>query len=242
MTVAHGSQRAMLSLQNLTSSASYPDLLSAINPSESSDSLFEFLPEIYKLHPPLLAGYRSQLSVQKRIISSGGAIFEFVWTLTGTTGILDKSLSRGTVLIKSATNAHPDRGMPDVDFGTWGHGFDRAVSVLAVKMARRHMATDAVLEWGPTEAAPGVGVVSDAEIEDSLRNELLKSTNAHPCCTAALGKEEQGGVVDGKLRVHGVRGLRVVDASVMPLVPVAHLQSTMYAISEKAADLIKADW
>lgn len=239
MTVAHGSQRAMLSLQNLTTSPS--SLLSTIDPSAPSSSLLASLPPLYSQHPTLLAGYRSQLAAQKRIIASGLSIFEFVWGLSGPSAIVDKTLSRGTVLIKSS-DPHPDRGMPDVDFGTWGHGFDRAVSVLGVKMGRRLMGTEAVLKWGPVEVAPGVGVVSDEEIEKALGGEFLKSSNAHPCCTAALGAEGEGGVVDGRLRVHGVRGLRVVDASVMPLVPAAHLQATMYAIGEKAADLIKADW
>lgn len=47
-----------------------------------------------------------------------------------------------------------------------------------------------------------------------------------------------GGVMDSELRVYGVQGLRIVDASVMPMIPAAHLQSTIYAIAERAADFI----
>lgn len=50
--------------------------------------------------------------------------------------------------------------------------------------------------------------------------------------------EKLGGVVDAALRVHGVRNLRVVDASVVPLLPPGNLQSTIYAVAERAADLI----
>lgn len=53
--------------------------------------------------------------------------------------------------------------------------------------------------------------------------------------------KSKGGVVDSELKVWGVEGLRVVDASVIPLIPATHLQATIYAIAEKAADMIKKD-
>lgn len=69
-------------------------------------------------------------------------------------------------------------------------------------------------------------------------------TDWHPVGTCAIGGDEgiQGGVVDDRLRVYGVRGLRVCDASIMPLQIAAHPQATVYAIGEKGADMIKEDW
>jgi len=53
---------------------------------------------------------------------------------------------------------------------------------------------------------------------------------------------ELGGVVDSELKVYGTRGLRIVDAGIMPMEPAAHLQATVYAVAEKAADIIKATY
>jgi choline dehydrogenase-like flavoprotein len=54
--------------------------------------------------------------------------------------------------------------------------------------------------------------------------------------------EDQGGVVDERLRVYGVTGLRIVDASIIPVIPDAHTQAVVYMIAEKAAVMIKEDW
>ena len=68
-------------------------------------------------------------------------------------------------------------------------------------------------------------------------------TDWHPVGTCSMGTSiEKGAVIDDRLRVHGVKGLRVCDASIMPLQISAHLQATVYAIGEKGADLIKEDW
>ncbi|KAH8592378.1 aryl-alcohol dehydrogenase [Bisporella sp. PMI_857] len=68
------------------------------------------------------------------------------------------------------------------------------------------------------------------------------STEYHPLGSCAMLPEKEGGVVDTKLRVYGVKGLRVMDASVFPMEIRNNLQTTVYAVAEKAADIIKADW
>jgi len=64
----------------------------------------------------------------------------------------------------------------------------------------------------------------------------------HPTSTCAMLPKEKGGVVDERLRVYGTKKLRIIDASVMPLIPRANIQSSVYAVAERAADLIKEDY
>ncbi|KKY25274.1 putative glucose-methanol-choline oxidoreductase [Phaeomoniella chlamydospora] len=78
--------------------------------------------------------------------------------------------------------------------------------------------------------------------EDMKRAVLDRSqTSFHPCGTARLSKSIEQGVVDPKLRVHGIKNLRVIDASVMPVIPDCRIQNSVYMVGEKGADLIKAD-
>lgn len=64
----------------------------------------------------------------------------------------------------------------------------------------------------------------------------------HFAGTCAMLPRARGGVLDARLRVYGVAGVRVVDASAIPLVGTANIQATVYAVAERAADLIKKDW
>ena len=66
-------------------------------------------------------------------------------------------------------------------------------------------------------------------------------SNYHPSGTCAMMAKEHGGVVDERLLVHGTSNLRIVDSSIMPLIPRGNIQSTVYAVAERAADLIKED-
>ena len=64
----------------------------------------------------------------------------------------------------------------------------------------------------------------------------------HPTSTCAMLPRDKGGVVDERLRVWGTSRLRVVDASVMPIIPRANIQSSVYAVAERAEDIIRADY
>jgi choline dehydrogenase len=69
----------------------------------------------------------------------------------------------------------------------------------------------------------------------------IVSSNSHPVGTCAMMSRELGGVVDPKLKVYGTSNVRVVDASIWPYQISGHLTSTLYAVAERAADIIKAE-
>lgn len=81
----------------------------------------------------------------------------------------------------------------------------------------------------------------DAEkAKEYVRKSVL--SNWHPVGTCSMMPREMGGVVSERLVVHGTRNLRVVDASVMPIIPRGNIQSSVYMVAERAADIIKEDW
>lgn len=93
------------------------------------------------------------------------------------------------------------------------------------------------------ETSPGLDAVPENGTPEEWAEYLKTSLapNNHPVSTAAMLPKELGGVVASDLKVYGTSNLRVVDASVLPQQLVGHLSSTLYAVAEKAADLIKED-
>jgi choline dehydrogenase len=86
------------------------------------------------------------------------------------------------------------------------------------------------------ELSPGPEVQTDKEILDWVSQDA--ETTYHPCGTCKMGNDDQSVVDPRSFRVHGVEGLRVVDASVMPSIPNANLYAPVMMIAEKAADVI----
>lgn len=148
-----------------------------------------------------------------------------------------KILSRGTVLINS-TDITVN---PLIDFASLRDPTDLALSVALLNKTREFMATPPMQALGPTELAPTGNATSEYDIEEALRS-IIQPSNGHVCCTSAMMSRELGGVVDSNLSVYGVKGLRVVDASIFPFVPAGAPTATVYAVAEKAADLIKIAW
>lgn len=136
----------------------------------------------------------------------------------------------GRVSLLSADPRQP----PHIDFNYFDEGGEQDLDALveAVEMVR----TIAGPMQDAGEELPGVEVQGDA-LRQWIRDHAW---GHHASCTCAIGPRESGGVVDGDFRVHGIRGLRVVDASVFPRIPGFFIVSAVYQIAEKAAEVILA--
>jgi len=140
--------------------------------------------------------------------------------------------ARGWVRITS-----PDpRVHPALRFNYLSTAQDRREWVEAVRCARHLLGQPAFAEYDGGELSPGPGVETDEEILDWVARDA--ETALHPSCTCRMGLDELAVVHPDTLRVHGLDGLRVVDASVMPYVTNANIYAPVVMIAEKAADLI----
>jgi len=115
---------------------------------------------------------------------------------------------------------------------------DQQTAIAAIKMTRRIMQAPALKPLIASEHEPGIEHQSDAQLLEYARNRA--TTIYHPTGTCKMGTDEQA-VVDERLRVRGVRGLRVVDASIMPVIISGNTNAPTIMIAEKAADMIKED-
>ncbi len=139
---------------------------------------------------------------------------------------------RGTVKI---TSTDPRRH-PAVRFNYLSTENDRKEWVEAVRTARRVLNQPAFEPYNGGEVSPGPTVETDAEILDWVARDA--ETALHPSCTAKMGTDDAAVVDPASMRVHGVDGLRVVDASVMPNITNGNIYAPTMMIAEKAADLI----
>ncbi len=110
--------------------------------------------------------------------------------------------------------------------------------VAGIRLMRQLFQSRAFDEFGGKEVAPGAGVQNDAALEAYIRETC--STGHHQTGTCKMGTDPMA-VVDSELRVHGVKGLRVADASIMPTLVRGNTNAPIIMIGEKAADFIKAN-
>ena len=149
----------------------------------------------------------------------------------GLASVLLRPKSRGSVAL---AGQDPDTA-PLIDFGALNDDRDLDLLVRSIGISRRILAQQA---WDPVrgpEYAPGTSVEAAAELEDYVRNTC--STAFHPVGTCRMGVDARA-VVDPQLKVKGVAGLRVADASVMPTIIGGNTNAPTIMIAEKAADLI----
>jgi choline dehydrogenase len=141
--------------------------------------------------------------------------------------------SRGTVRLRSADVL--DR--PVIDNNYLAHADDLKLEIAGLKFARRILAEQPLAGRISAELLPGAGVTSDADLGEHCKRTV--KTNWHPVGTCRMGVDgDDMAVLDSKLRVRGVVGLRVIDASAMPFVPSGNTNAPTMALADKAVSLL----
>jgi choline dehydrogenase len=143
--------------------------------------------------------------------------------------------ARGSITLKTTD----PRDHPALRFNYLSTDQDRREWVEAIRVARRILNQPAMAPFNGGETSPGGAVETDDEILDWVRRDA--ETALHPSCTARMGVDHLSVLDPGSMRVHGVEGLRVVDASAMPYVTNGNIYAPVMMLAEKAADLIRGD-
>ena len=143
-----------------------------------------------------------------------------------------RSPSRGRIQIKS----RDPRQHPSILFNYMAHEQDWREFRDGIRITREIMAQAALDPYRGREISPGAELQTDAELDAFIREHA--ETAYHPSCSCKMGEDEMA-VVDGQGRVHGVQGLRVVDASIMPLIVTGNLNAPTIMMAEKIADKIR---
>ncbi|KAL8334434.1 hypothetical protein RB598_008941 [Gaeumannomyces tritici] len=152
------------------------------------------------------------------------------------------ALSRGNVTLKSASMAE----FPSINPNYYAHPVDRTIAIESFKYLRKILAHPALSQYtlgsNHGELSPGSAVTDD---DDEAIWEYVKSNtipNWHASGTNQMLPLEDGGVVDPRLRVYGMDKLRVVDCSIIPVLPDVNILGPVYMLAEKGAQLIREDW
>ena len=142
--------------------------------------------------------------------------------------------SKGHIHIASADPRRP----PAINFNFLSSPIDAEITARAVRIARAVMTAPAMASMRVTEIAPGAARTTDDDILEWVKQ--AAETTYHPVGTCKMGSDAMA-VVDAQLRVHGVAGLRVADASIMPTLTSGNTNAPSIMIGEKAADMVLSD-
>ncbi|KAK4160743.1 putative GMC oxidoreductase, partial [Cladorrhinum sp. PSN259] len=215
----------------------WPNLLSNASASPKS-----YLPPQVAQYPSIVKGYVAQLEQLEYLLShtSVGAI-EIMADSVGTlTVAVQHPLSRGFVRALSsdlfangsvAQNIHMDPRY-------CSHPLDCDLILQGLQLNSRIIATEAMQQLQPRPDFPWSST-DENTLREAIRSQIV--TEYHPAGTTSMMPLDMGGVVNSRLMVYGTTNLRVIDAGVIPLLPSAHIQAAVYAIAERAADIIIKD-
>jgi choline dehydrogenase len=142
--------------------------------------------------------------------------------------------SRGHVRIKSPDSA----AHPAITLNYLETEEDRRVAIAGVRFTRRIMAAEPLARFNPKEWKPGREVESDEDLARAAGD--LGTTIFHPVGTCKMGSDDLA-VVDDRLAVHGIAGLRVIDASIMPRITSGNTNAPTVMIAEKGAEFVRQD-
>jgi choline dehydrogenase-like flavoprotein len=173
-------------------------------------------PDFQLIHAPIYARI-DELSYPQPALS----ILQSYWTPE----------SRGSVLVRSPDPTAP----PAIHLNTVTAPADMEAFVRAIRRTREIVATEPLASAVAVEIHPGPAVSTDAELEAWVRATV--ATTGHPACSAAMGTEPDS-VLDPQLRVRGVAGLRVADASALPRIPRANTNAPAIMVGERCADFM----
>lgn len=180
----------------------------------------------------VLAGYRAQQEIYAREMRGRGLSF-MNYIIGGGAGGSPINLhitSRGTIRL----NETDPQGDPVIDYRALSNPTDVDLMAAYLGFLRRFFTTGDLKQYNATEVRPGDDGATRAGLEEYIRAGY-NPQGWHPIGTAAKMRRELGGVVDDELRVYGVQGLRVADASIMPTLISGTTQLTAYAIGERVS-------
>ncbi|KAH7305467.1 hypothetical protein B0I35DRAFT_361826 [Stachybotrys elegans] len=204
----------------------YSNISSEIHATAVTQDSTRFIP--WDSPREVIQGYRKQVEIlNERLLSNNSGILEVIW-VDGLMAVgLQHPYSRGSV--KAVSSSVFDS--LQIDSAFLRNPLDVSIMVEGMRFLRKVADTSAIRDLGIVELEPGAEVTSTNQLERFLRSRA--ESLLHPSGSCKMGAREDGGVVDERLRVYGVQGLRVVDASIMPLLPAAHTMATVYAVAEK---------